>query len=128
MFTVDQINTAHSKVKTGADFPSYIAEIKQLGVIKYETFVSDSHTRYYGANNFQTQSPAQYENLPIAENPHPELFKSLLLYHQKGKTDYFTFCKDCAATGIDKWIVSLLDKTCTYFDRAGNQVLVEWIP
>ncbi len=28
MFTVEQIKAAHSKVKSGADFPSYIKEIK----------------------------------------------------------------------------------------------------
>lgn len=32
MFTVEQIETAHDKVKTGADFPNYIQEIKQMGV------------------------------------------------------------------------------------------------
>ena len=32
MFTVEQIKAAHSKVKSGADFPSYIKEIKSLGV------------------------------------------------------------------------------------------------
>lgn len=32
MFTVEQIKTAHSKVKSGADFPAYIQDIKKLGV------------------------------------------------------------------------------------------------
>lgn len=31
MFTVEQIETAHAKVKSGADFPNYIKEIKELG-------------------------------------------------------------------------------------------------
>ncbi len=29
MFTVEQIKTAHSKVKSGADFPAYIQDIKK---------------------------------------------------------------------------------------------------
>ena len=33
MFTAEQIITAHSKVKSGADFPNYIKDIKALGVI-----------------------------------------------------------------------------------------------
>lgn len=41
MFTIEQIKAAHSKVKSGADFPSYIREIKQLGVTGYEVSVSD---------------------------------------------------------------------------------------
>ena len=33
MFTVEQIKAAHSKVKSGADFPAYIQEIKALGLL-----------------------------------------------------------------------------------------------
>ena len=40
MFTVEQIKVAHSKVKSGADFPAYIQDIKKLGVTFYETFVT----------------------------------------------------------------------------------------
>jgi len=42
MFTVEQIEKAHDKVKTGADFPGYIHEIKEMGVIAFETWVTDS--------------------------------------------------------------------------------------
>jgi hypothetical protein len=35
MFTVEQIRAAHNKVKSGADFPAYIQEIKALGVSQY---------------------------------------------------------------------------------------------
>lgn len=41
MFTAEQIKAAHSKVKSGADFPSYIQEIKALGVTHYEAHVED---------------------------------------------------------------------------------------
>jgi hypothetical protein len=32
MFTIEQIKQAHNKVKSGADFPKYIQEIKKLGM------------------------------------------------------------------------------------------------
>jgi len=38
MFTVEQIESAHGKVKSGADFPNYIQEIKKLGVVSFETW------------------------------------------------------------------------------------------
>ena len=60
MFTVAQIEKAHEKVKSGAGFPAYIREIKQLGVIAFETWVIDSHTEYYGKNDFKTKSLPQY--------------------------------------------------------------------
>lgn len=128
MFTVEQIKTAHSKVKSGADFPAYIQEIKKLGVTYYETFVSDGHTDYHGANNYKTSSVAKYDTLTIAEEPNIEQFKADIKAHQQGKTDYPTFCKDCAKSGIEKWAVCMQKMTCTYYDLAGNEILVEQIP
>lgn len=128
MFTVEQIELAHSKVKSGADFPKYIQEIIALGVKSFETWVFDSHTEYFGSDNFQATSDAQYETLIIAEDSNAELFTAKLKSHQRGETDYLTFCKDCAETGIEKWIVDLGKMTCTYFDKANQEILVEIIP
>lgn len=128
MFAVSQIKAAHSKVKTGADFPQYIQEIKTLGVTAFETWVIDSHTVYFGKNDFQTQSQPMYENLSIAVNSDKERFTHCLKMHQQGETDYTTFCKDCADTGIEKWYVSLEKMTCTYFDKEGHEILIEKIP
>ena len=128
MFTVTQIKEAHNKVKSGADFPKYIQEIKGFGVQSFITFVKDSHTEYFGADNFTTSSNPKYEDLEIAEITDSEKFKAQLKVHQQGKTDYFTFCKDCAETGIEKWIVDLNKMTCVYYDKYGNEILVEEIP
>lgn len=128
MFTVEQIKTAHSKVKSGADFPAYIQDLKKLGVTYYETFVADGHTDYYGANNYKTTSPAKYPDLAIAETSNEEQFKSDLKAHQEGKTNYPTFCSDSAKSGIEKWAVSMDKMTCTYFDISGTKILVENIP
>lgn len=51
-----------------------------------------------------------------------------LKLHQQGKTDYFTFCKDCAEAGIEKWKVDLNQMTCTYYDQSDHEILVEEIP
>ncbi|HZY77891.1 MAG TPA: DUF1398 family protein [Cyclobacteriaceae bacterium] len=128
MFTVEQIKTAHSKVKSGADFPAYIREIKQLGVVSYQTYVADGHTDYEGHNDFKAKGPAKYALLSIAGVCNEAQFKSDLSAHQRGKSDYPTFCNQCAQSGIEKWRVSIEEMTCTYFDKAGNLVLVEEIP
>ncbi len=128
MFTVEQIEQAHKKVQSGADFPKYIQEIKEFGVKGFETWVKDSHTEYFGDNNFSTQSNAKYDELVISDFSSKEIFISQLKSHQQGKTDYFTFCKDCAEAGIEKWVVTLEEMTCTYFDKKGNEILVEEIP
>lgn len=128
MFTVEQIKAAHAKVKSGADFPAYIQEIKSLGVTAFETWVTDSHTEYFGRDHYRTKSEPAYENLLIADKGDIEKFKHCLQIHQQGKTDYLTFCKDCAETGIVKWFVCLKTMTCTYYDKARKEILVEQIP
>ena len=128
MFTVEQINVANSNVKSGADFPSYIQEIKSLGVTHYETYVTDGHTDYHGGNDYTTTVPAMYEPLAIANSPKTEKFKAELLAHQQGKTDYLTFIDMCADYGIEKWAIRMDKMNCTYYDRAGNEILVEEIP
>lgn len=128
MFTVEQIKAAHSKVKSGADFPSYIKEIKALGVTHYEAYVTDGHIDYHGANQPTANVPAKYEALQIADVPKKDQFKAELVAHQQGKTEFLTFIKMCAAFGIEKWQICMDKMTCTYFDKAGNEILVEQIP
>jgi uncharacterized protein YbcV (DUF1398 family) len=128
MFTVEQIKTAHGKVKSGADFPAYIQEIKALGVTHYEAYVADGHIDYHGANEYLVKVPAKYEPLFVADLADAETFKAELLAHQQGKTDYLTFIKMCATVGIEKWAIRMNGMTCTYFDKAGNEILMEQIP
>ncbi|MFA7275127.1 MAG: DUF1398 family protein [Crocinitomicaceae bacterium] len=128
MFTVEQIEQAHEKVKTGAEFPKYIQEIKEMGVAAFETWVLDSHTEYFGKDGFQTASKPKYAPLKIADFSNPSQFEQYLKIHQQGKTDYVTFCHHCAETGVEKWHVDLYKMTCTYYDQAGNEVLVEKVP
>lgn len=128
MFTTEQIHAAHSKVKSGADFPNYIRELKQLGVVYYECFVADGHTDYFGKDDYQTSSLPKYASLHVSAESNPAVFRADLKAHQQGQTDYLTFCSDCAKSGIEKWIVDLQQMTCTYFDSAGQEVLVEEIP
>ncbi len=128
MFTVEQIKTAHSKVKSGADFPSYIREIKALGVTHYEAYVTDGHIDYHGANNYTAKGPAKYEPLAISDISKAEEFKAELIAHQQGKTDFLTFIKMCSTVGIEKWEICMDKMTCTYYDKAGKEILVEAIP
>jgi uncharacterized protein YbcV (DUF1398 family) len=128
MFTSQQIHEAHSKVKSGADFPKYIQDIVALGVVSFETFVFDNHTNYYGKGNFKTSSEGFLEPLTSADNSNIEQFKADLKAHQQGKTDYITFLNDCAKSGVEKWIVVMDKMTCSYYDKAGNEMVVETIP
>jgi len=128
MFTAAQIKAAHAKVKSGADFPSYIREIKALGVTHYEAYVADGHIDYHGTHDHTAKVPAKYEALAVSNTAQREAFRAGLLAHQQGKTDFLTFIKMCAIYGIEKWAIRMDQMTCTYYDKTGNEVLVEEIP
>lgn len=128
MFTTDQLKVAHGKVKSGADFPAYISEIKQLGVTHYETYVADGHIDYHGPDNHTVTVPAKYESLAVADTSEAVQFKAALVSHQQGNTDFLTFIHDCATCGISKWEISMDKMTCTYYNKSGEVVLVEGIP
>ncbi len=128
MFTLTQIQAAHSKVKSGADFPQYMQDIIALGVTSFETFVFDNNTNYKGINRFSISSQGRPEILQVASESNAVQFKTDIKAHQQGQTDYLTFLEDCAKSGIEKWIVETDTMTCTYFDKAGNALLIEKIP
>lgn len=128
MFTLDEITTAHQQVKSGADFPAYIQVIKKLGVSSYEAFVADGNTTFLGNNDYSVSTGKKHESIIISNYVDVEQFKIDLKKHQEGKTDYATFCNDCAKSGIEKWTVDLNENTCTYYDKFKNIILSEKIP
>jgi uncharacterized protein YbcV (DUF1398 family) len=128
MFTIEQIKEAHAKVQTGADFPNYIQDLIILGVKGYDTFINDGHVEYYGVNNYVVTSDEKYDTIVVAPNANKERFIEFLVQHQEGQTDYLTFCNHAAQCGIAKWRVDILEMTCTYFDQAENEILIEKIP
>ena len=84
--------------------------------------------KYFGKSGFRTKSKPKYKDLTISNSSDKEKFIHYLKIHQRGETDYFTFCKHSAETGIEKWLVNLDKMTCTYYDKAENEILVEIIP
>ena len=128
MFTIEQIKAAHSKVKSGADFPNYVQDLIKLGVVRYNSFVTDGHIEYEGDNNYHIQSNPNYEALPVSQISDIPAFQHYLKLHQQGQTNYPTFCGHAAETGVEKWTVDMSKMTCTYYDREGNEMLREEIP
>ena len=72
MFTVNQIKEAHSKVKSGADFPAYIQDIKKLGV--YSRYEFDFIKMYI--DNLQEKAFKKIDNIinfPLPPAPGPDI-------------------------------------------------------
>lgn len=129
MFTIQDIKTAESKIKTGADFPQFIREIKALGVVRNDVYVSKGLAVYFDdENHTEEASPDQYPDLVINEESSSEKLTHALKIHQRGETDYFTFCKQAADAGVEKWIIDLEEMTVVYLDTEGNELIKEHIP
>lgn len=128
MFQLKQIQEAHSKVKSGADFPAYIQDLIKIDVIKYVTYVDDGHAVFFGPNGYEVVSDPKYSKMNVADVSDKEKFIAYLKMHQKGETDYKTFCEHSAETGGEKWTVDMNEMTCTYYDKAKSRMLEEQIP
>lgn len=128
MFTIQKIEEASSKVKSGADFPKLVQEFIELGIKTNDVYVNDGHAEYFGNDGFSLCTDANYPAQEIAEKSDGEKFLNYLKIHQQGQTDYPTFCVHAAETGVEKWTLDFEKMTCTYFDKAGNELLVEQIP
>ena len=127
MFTLEQIAQAHSRVKSGADFPRYVQDLIALGVQRYTTWLTDGHTDYKGQGQQLSTTP-KYAMQAIAGVSDHAKFHERLKLHQQGGTDYPTFCADARAAGVQRWVVDTQAMTCTYYSAAGEVVLVEGIP
>jgi uncharacterized protein YbcV (DUF1398 family) len=128
MFTEQQIKEAHGRVKTGADFPRYVQEIKQLGLIRYEYLVNDGTTVYYGEGGHEVRSAARYAQLAIAPVSSASALRHTIVIHQEGQTDFLTFCRQAADAGVEKWVIDTKKMMCTYYDLEANEMVAEPIP
>lgn len=128
MFTIEDIQTAEAKIKSGADFPNFIQEIKAMGVIRNDVFVINGMAVYYGNDDHTVQSAPAYEDLLIEQQSNVEELKEALKIHQNGATDYQTFCRQVASAGVEKWITDLTAMTVTYLAADGTEMVVEHIP
>jgi len=128
MFTIEQIHEASKKVKSGADFPQLIQDLKSIGVLYYDNFVADGRTKYFGANNFVLNGDAKYSPIIVNEKSSTDKLKFSISIHQKGQTDYLTFCNQAAEAGVEKWRTNIKEMIVTYFDKNGNEMTVEPIP
>lgn len=128
MFTIAQIHEAFGKVKSGADFPQFVRDLKEIGVTHYDNFVSDGRTIYYGINDFTLDGGAKYPEMDVNNLSSADKLKHAISIHQQGQTDYPTFCKQAADAGVEKWITHMIEMTVTYLDKDGHKLTVEPIP
>jgi uncharacterized protein YbcV (DUF1398 family) len=127
MFTIEQINDVHKKLGAMKDFSDYVSALKLLGVEKYDSYLTDGHSEYFGSAGYCIESAPVHEKLHIAENSNKEKFLLHLALHEQRKTDYMSMSRGLAESGIAKWTVNTNLATISYYDKKGDPLLVESI-
>nr|AUN37612.1 hypothetical protein [uncultured bacterium] len=127
MFTIEQINDIHDRLGNADTLLAYVRGLNAIGVETYESYLTDGHSEYFGADGQKVSSPAAHDQLFIAEKSNRDNFLKHLSLHEQGQTSYVEMSQGLAESGIEKWTVDTRKLTMIFYDKAGNEMLVEKI-
>jgi uncharacterized protein YbcV (DUF1398 family) len=127
MFTIDKINDLHARLGRAKTLPEYVRTLRALGVERYDSYLADGHSEYFGQDGQKIVSPAVHEALAVAETGQREMLLQHLHRHEQRQTTYLEMSMGLAQSGIEKWTVDTGRMTMTFYDKAGGEMLVEQI-
>jgi uncharacterized protein YbcV (DUF1398 family) len=127
VFTIEQIDELHDRLGRAETLVDYVGSLAALGVVRYDSFVSDGHSEYVGLDAERVDSPPAHETLTVAEDIDRQAFVDHLKRHERGETGYLEMSKGLADSGVQKWTVDTLAMTMTFYDGTGVALLVEKI-
>jgi uncharacterized protein YbcV (DUF1398 family) len=104
-----------------------VLALKALGIERYDSYLTDGHSEYFGEGGHSVVSPPEHEALPVAEAGQREAFLQHLRRHERRETTYQEMSRGLAQSGIEKWTVDTGGMTMTFYDKTGREMLVEQI-
>ena len=125
MFTLDQINDIHENFGKQATLRQYLLALRDIGVFRCDSFITDGHSEYYGKGNRKVVSLPAHEKYSIARTSSREGLLKHLDLHNQGETNYLEMSKGLADSGIVKWTFDTNEMTLTYYGVDGIEMLVE---
>jgi uncharacterized protein YbcV (DUF1398 family) len=127
MFTIEQINDLHDRLGSAKTLAEYVRALKAIGVERYDSYLADGHSEYFGQSGDRVASPPVHEVFPVAESGQREMFLEHLGRHERRETSYLEMSRGLAQSGIEKWTVNTGRMTMTFYDKAGTEMLMEQI-
>jgi uncharacterized protein YbcV (DUF1398 family) len=124
-FTMGEIDDVHVRLGRAESMGDYLRALAAIGVIRFESFLTDGHTEYVGADGHRVVSPAHHDVLTVAEMSDATAFLEHLRRHRDKETSYVEMSAGLAASGIEKWVGDTGALTMTYLDGAGAALLVD---
>ena len=81
MFTIEQINELHARLGSAKTLAEYVRALNGLGVERYDSYLEDGHSEYFGQHGYKVVSPPEHEVLAVAETGQREAFLEHLHRH-----------------------------------------------
>lgn len=125
MFTLDQINDIHDRLGSADTLTEYLLALRDIGITSYDSFITDGHSEYHGADTPTLVSLPTHEILTIADVADKAAFREHLRLHEAGQTSYLDMSKALAESGVEKWTFDTRKLTIACYDKAGNQMKTE---
>ena len=127
MFTLEQLNEIHERLGNIEDFSQYVRALKAIGVEKYDSYLADGHSEFFGKDGHKIVSPTVHDTLPISDVSDSDKAQAHLDLHNQGKTSYLEMSKGLADSGVEKWTVDTKNMTFACYDKRGGALLMEEI-
>ena len=125
MFTLAQIDELHARLGNAESVADYLRALANIGVARFESFVSDGRSEYFDADGHRVVSSAHHEQLAVADVSDRTAFLEHLRRHSNQESSYVEMSAGLAASGVEKWVADTATLTMTYYDRAGVALLVD---
>lgn len=125
MFTLQQIDDLHTRLGDAQTLLAYVLALNAIGVERYDSYLIDGHSEYFGKDGRCVISPPVHERLSIADKSNRDNFLKHLKLHEEGTTSYIEMSEGLAESGIEKWSVDTNEATMIFYDLDGNELLVE---
>ncbi len=125
MFTLEQIDAIHDRLGRQHTLVQYLRALNAIGVERSDSFIVDGHSEHFGRGGEKVVTPPAHEVLTIAGTSSRDGLVEALALHGQGKTSYVEMSKGLAESGVEKWSFDTNALTIAYYDKAGNELLVE---
>lgn len=125
MFTHEQVNDIHDRLGDRGTLGGYLRALRDIGVETYDSYITDGHSEYFGADGQKLVGPAFHETFAIAETCDREEFLQYMQQVEQGGVGYAEMSKALAGHGVERWTFDTEKSTITYLDKAGNVLLGE---
>lgn len=125
MFELAQITDIHNRLGNSDSLGAYLRALQDIGVQTYDSYITDGHSEYFGADGQKLVGPAFHQTYVIAETCDKEQFLQYIQRVEQGGISYAEMSEALADNGVEKWTFHTEGSTITYFDKAGNVLLRE---